>query len=47
MHCKCCDNPRASYIREWEDWYCEECLDIISELISEDEWEEEYYDVSL
>ena len=37
MRCKCCDNPDATYIRQWEEWYCKECLDIIEETISEDE----------
>lgn len=37
MRCRCCDSPQAKFIHHYDEWYCEECLDSIEDVISEDE----------
>ncbi len=41
MRCRACDSPHASFQKQWEEWYCEECLDEIYDSLTEFEDEEE------
>jgi hypothetical protein len=35
MRCRSCDSPYASWQAQWEEYYCEECLDEIYDALSE------------
>lgn len=40
MRCRSCDSPYASWQAQWEEYYCEECLQEIYETLEEDDLEE-------
>lgn len=40
MRCRACNSPHATFQRQWEEWYCEECLDEIYDSLSEFDEEE-------
>jgi hypothetical protein len=35
--CKACDSEYGIYIPEWDETYCQECEEVILDVISEDE----------
>ncbi len=40
MRCRCCNSPDAHYIRYYDEYYCNECLDVIEETIAEDSFDD-------
>ncbi len=44
IRCRCCDSPEAKWVRAWEDYYCDECLDSIYDSLGEFEEEEDTLD---
>lgn len=44
MRCRCCDSPEANWISYYEEYYCDECLDVIEETTQE--WEENLDDLA-
>lgn len=35
MHCRCCDSMDARRIDYYEEWYCDECLEVIEDTLNE------------
>ena len=41
MRCRACNSPKATWQAQWEEYYCQECLDEIYDSLTEFEDEEE------
>ena len=36
MRCRCCNSVEANWISYYDEYYCDECLEVIEDTVQED-----------